>query len=226
MNYLTHYYYNIRHPLLTSVSPEFHFGAALPDILSVYDRHLRFHPSEIRAIQSELGHGILNHLEMDAFFHRSVFFKNSYEGIRILLTQTVPKELDIRPFFLAHVLVEILLDHLLLVQSPDLGRRFYSAIGSVDIKETIRLLEAHFSKRLYGLDELINKFLVTRFLESYIDIHNLIYPVNRMLARTRQQVFEWNDPAIVRNIFEPSLRLIEQNIPLLNDAFTKTFMNL
>ena len=225
MNYLTHYYFNTRQPALSSASSEFHFGAALPDILSVYDRNLRFHPSAIRTTQNELWHGILNHLEMDAFFHRSDFFNNSYEEIRVILTQTVPEELNIRPFFLAHVLVEILLDHLLLVQSEDLGRRFYASIGSVDVQEMTRLLEAFFLRRLDGLEELINKFLVTRFLESYIDINNLIYPINRMLTRTRQQPFDMHDHVVADNILQPSLRIVMNYFPALTQQFDRTFLN-
>lgn len=225
MNYLTHYYFNTRQPVLASASAEFHFGVALPDILSVYDRTLRFHPSHIPVDKNELWHGILNHLEMDAFFHRSEFFKNSYEEIRIILTHSIPKDLHIRPFFLAHVLVEILLDHLLLVQSADLGRRFYSSIDAIDIKEIVRLLEVFFSQKLDGFEELTNKFLVTRFLESYIELNNLIYPVNRMLTRTRQQPFDIHDNDVVDRILQPSLIVVLNHFPMLSEQFELTYLN-
>lgn len=225
MNYLTHYYFNTRQPVLASASAEFHFGAALPDILSVYDRTLRFHPSHIPVDHNELRHGILNHLEMDTFFHRSEFFKNSYEEIRVILTQTVPQDLHIRPFFLAHVLVEILLDHLLLTRSADLAQRFYSAIDSIHPKDIIRLLEACFSRRLEGLEELINKFLVTRFLESYIELDNLVYPINRMLTRTRQQPFDIHDNSVVDLILQPSLLVVTGQFLKLTHEFERAFLN-
>lgn len=225
MNYLTHFYFNRQLPVLTSVSSEFHFGVALPDILSVYDRSLRFHPSHIHPNENGLWQGILNHLQMDAFFHRSDFFKSSYEDIRIILKQTIPSEWNIRPFFLAHVLVEILLDHVLLKASSDLAQRFYSSIGSVNVNEIIRLLEDFFSRKLDGLENLVNKFLVTRFLESYIDLNNLIYPVNRMLSRTRQQAFDIHDKEIVVNVLQPSLIIVKNHFPVLTEQFSKTFLN-
>ena len=224
MNYLTHFHFNTLQPVYASASDEFHFGVALPDILSVYDRTLRFHPSKITG-QEELWLGIHNHMDMDTFFHRSVFFKNSYEAIRIILNQSISPAMNIRPFFLAHVLVEILLDHLLLLRSSNLALRFYRTIGSVNVTEIVRLLERHFERKLEGLEDLINKFLVTRFLESYIQLDQLIFPVNRMLTRTRQQPFELTDNSIVNKIFEPSLDTVTKNFPMLTDQFNKTFMN-
>ncbi|MBX7151681.1 hypothetical protein K1X84_08570, partial [bacterium] len=60
------------------MSPDFHFGVSLPDILSVYDRKLRFHESAITKLMSDEPHvmvwkGIHNHLRADAFFHQSEF---------------------------------------------------------------------------------------------------------------------------------------------------------
>ncbi|MBL7994145.1 hypothetical protein JNM05_02140 [bacterium] len=225
MNYLTHYYFNAQRPLYASASAEFHFGVVLPDIMSVYDRTLRFHASQIHASDNALWQGILNHLEMDSFFHRSDFFKNSYDGTRNILKKEISEKLNIRPFFLAHVLVEILLDHLLLIQSSDLARRFYKSIGAVRVKDIVHILENHFELKLDGLDDLINKFLVTRFLETYIDLNNLIYPVNRMLTRTRQQAFDINDKALVSGILQPSLLIVKDHFPELIRQFGKTFLN-
>ncbi|NUM81021.1 hypothetical protein HUU42_09460, partial [bacterium] len=78
MNFLTHYYCNAGRNL----SPDFHFGVALPDILSVYDRALRFHePAIIKLIaeqpKNKLWQGIHNHLRADAFFLQSDFFKKT-----------------------------------------------------------------------------------------------------------------------------------------------------
>lgn len=225
MNYLTHFYFNARQPLYASATSEFHFGVALPDILSVYDRTLRFHPFRIHTNPSELWRGILNHIQMDAFFHRSDFFKNSYEDIRTILNKTIPPEMNIRPFFLAHILVEVLLDHYLLRETPDLSHRFYSFLDRINTKEIIRILEKFFARRLDGLEELINKFLVTRFLESYINLDNLIYPVNRMLTRTRQQAFDIHDRSIVERVLQPSLLIVTNRFPILMQQFSKSFLN-
>lgn len=225
MNYLTHYYFNTQRSVYASASAEFHFGVVLPDILSVYDRSLRFHTSQIHANHDELWQGIINHLEMDTFFHRSDFFKNSYDGTRNILKKEISEKLNIRPFFLAHILVEILLDHELLTQSSDLARRFYESIGAVRIKDIVHILEKHFDHKLDGLDVLINKFLVTRFLETYIDLNNLIYPVNRMLTRTRQEALDVHDKILVGNILQPSLRMVRDHFPKLIHQFGKTFLN-
>jgi hypothetical protein len=225
MNYLTHYYVNTLRPEYTAPSPDFHFGAALPDILSVYDRNLRFHPSVIESGQNDLWKGIQNHLQMDTFFHRSDFFKKSYEEIRNHLTRVLSPELNIRPFFLAHVMAEILLDHYLLKRSPDLARRFYEQLTGPDVKNIIRILEEHFNSKLEGLAELINKFLVTRFLEGYIELENLIYPVNRMLTRTRQQAINIQGIAVTKEILQPSLGIVSENFPLLIHQFNKEFLN-
>ncbi len=225
MNYLTHFYFNTLRPEYSSVSPDFHFGVALPDILSVYDRSLRFHAGPSDNFPADMWMGIQNHLQMDAFFHKSEFFKVSYEQIRQHLAVSIPAHLDIRPFFLAHVLVEILLDHYILNREPELARKFYTQLHQPDAKRLVKAMEEHFGKNLGGLSDLINKFLVTRFLEGYIELDHLIYPVNRMLMRTRQQVFELNDPVLTANILSPSLKIVTHNFPRLIQQFNKEFLN-
>ena len=212
MNYLTHFYFNTKQAVYDSASPDFHFGVAFPDILSVYDRSLRFHSEDAKGLPDDFWMGIQNHLQMDAFFHKSEFFKTSYEEIRRHLTAAIPHQLDIRPFFLAHVIMEILLDHYLLNREPDLARKFYTQLHKCDIKLIVAATEEHFAQNMNGLGDLLNKFLVTRFLEGYIELEKLIYPVNRMLMRTRQQVFELNDPTLTQNILEPSLEIVSENI--------------
>jgi acyl carrier protein phosphodiesterase len=225
MNYLTHFYFNTQQPVYNSVSEYFHFGVVFPDILSVYDRSLRFHSEDASGLPDDFWMGIRNHLQMDIFFHKSEFFKTSYEQIRRHLTAAIPLQLDIRPFFLAHVIVEILLDHYLLNKNPDLALKFYSQLLKCDVKQIVTSTEKHFSLDLIGLGDLIHKFLVTRFLEGYIELNNLIYPVNRMLMRTHQQVFELNDPELIQNILKPSLSIVSVNIPMLMQEFNKEFLN-
>lgn len=188
MNFLTHYYCNA----VRNHNPDFHFGVALPDILSAYNRELRFHePAIIKLIadrpEINLWKGIHNHLRADAFFHQSEFFKKTYDEIRPLLAQRIPATHNVRPFFLAHILVEMLTDHVLLKSNSSLGDEFYKAMQAADHAGIKNMIEQYFQKPLPGIENHFRIFLQERFLASYDSLNEIVHAMNRVIRRTRQE---------------------------------------
>ncbi len=217
MNYLAHYYFNAIQKNVPG--GDFHFGVALPDLVSGYDRRFRFHLSrvELELNGSEnraLWLGVKNHLATDAFFHQSQFFKRSYDAVRQLCIRSLPRELNVRVFFLAHIAVEILLDHALLKSHPALANEFYTALSRTSGTAARTVLEDFFGHPLDRFDIFVNKFMVLRFLESYIDLQNVIGAMNRMLARARQAPIT---ELSFHSVLEEALETIETNFSIIAD---------
>ncbi|MBX7152465.1 ACP phosphodiesterase, partial [bacterium] len=183
------------------------------------DRKLRFHESAITKLMSDEPHvmvwkGIHNHLRADAFFHQSEFFKKTYDKIRPLLVRRIPVSHNARPFFLAHILVEMLTDHVLLKSNPSLADEFYNAMQSAHHDDIKKMIEHYFQKPLPGIENHFRIFLQERFLASYTSLEEIVHALNRVIRRTRQEPF---DPGFVTVLSDCTV-IIDQDFPIfIND---------
>ena len=185
MNYLTHFYLNQANP-----DSEFHFGVALPDLLSVHNRQLRFQSDKARFFAAQSGRpalwdGIQNHLSVDRDFHISPIFKELQAEVHSELMRRIPK-VPYRLFFVAHILIEITFDHLLLARNPNLAQNFYSHLEQVPRRGILSELESFFESPIAGLEKHLDRFMEIRFLQGYRESDQLLVPINRMLQRTGQ----------------------------------------
>src|SRR2546423_7224284 len=128
MNYLAHAWV-----LPAGSSPARVLGCALPDLLSAYDRRApRLTAPIARALGGELGRGVLAHAVADACFHELPAFRDGCSELRPLADDLRQKGARVRGFFLAHVLLEILLDACVLERGA--GLAYYEALGGADLE--------------------------------------------------------------------------------------------
>jgi hypothetical protein len=90
-----------------------------------------------------------------------------------------------RPHFLGHILVELLLDAALIAEDPRGVDAYYRALAAVDAR---RVAEA--VGRMNGADasplvEIIERFLAMRFLYDYVEDEPLAYRLNQVMRRVR-----------------------------------------
>jgi hypothetical protein len=221
MNFLTHFFFDRRYggPGTTAA---FQFGVAVPDLLIAYDRGLRFSRTRVDERvelfpHSGLWRGVRHHLAVDRFFHGSRFFHDSYDSIRHFLVHHLPSTVTCRRFFLAHLVVEILLDHALLGRDPSLAASFYTRLGQIS-RSTVRAeLESFFERPLPELTAHLDRFMRIRFLEHYAVIEDLHEPVNRMLQRTRQEPIPADYLGQWRSLMVSCRQVILANLPALVD---------
>ncbi|MDF1663561.1 MAG: hypothetical protein P1V97_17450 [Planctomycetota bacterium] len=210
MNYLTHYFFN------RGVSDhDFHIGVAVPDMLSSFNRKAR--PNFDRARQfveeDDVGEeksflkGVINHEYGDQIFHSSDYFKHFTGEIkRCYRARTFPG-MRVRSWFLAHITLEIALDHALIQTDPDLVDDFYDAFdrcGHNKISEnTVSIL--HKESLGQGFGAYIQRFKSTRFLEHYRNLEGITEAVNRVCLRARQDPFEGKNRMALTELLEQSL---------------------
>lgn len=228
LNFLTHYYFNRMYLPELAGESAYHFGAALPDMLSAYDRSLRFSKNHVvrhlaRSAQPRLWAGVLNHILIDGFFHQSVFFRSLNEEIRQRLVTALPPNIDARRFFLSHIFVELLLDHHLLRREPSLADEFYEVLGyHPEAKDE---MEAFFHRELVNMDAHFERFRQLRFLTAYDEIEKLAHPVNRMLIRTRQNAFPSEENERLIGLLHHSYRLVAGHFDQLVGEVSEFYEN-
>lgn len=195
MNYLAHGWHCLEAPYVLA-------GTAAPDWLCVVDRRLRLRPRRMPQwlegadrVRAELARGVLRHHADDAWFHQSEAFTALQLQFALLLREVLPGDEGFRPTFVAHVLVELLLDAALAEEQPSRLAAYYrvlealnpQALAAALVPMTTRLDAAEGERPAEAatarLALLIGRFLEERFLYDYADDAKLLTRLNRVLRR-------------------------------------------
>jgi hypothetical protein len=185
MNFLSHYYFdrdttNCYHTL----------GTVLPDLLKNADKNIIIHPEKLQHPDKSINDIILGwrkHLEVDRFFHSSGFFTARSHVMKNLLAPAIEGS-PVKPFFLGHIALEIILDNLLITTGKISTDDFYShlnACNTLTIKEFLNFSGLKETDRFF---EFFDEFKKSRYLETYAQNDKITYALKRICMRV------WKDP--------------------------------
>jgi hypothetical protein len=185
MNFLSHYYFdrdttNCYHTL----------GTVLPDLLKNADKSIIIHPEKLHhstpAI-NDLIKGWQKHLEVDRYFHSSDFFITRSHEVKLFLKPAIVGS-PVKPFFLGHIAIELVLDNLLLTTGRVSVNDFYAHLSSCNneiIREFLNFAGLQDTDRFFRFYE---KFKSNRYLESYAETQQIAYALKRICMRI------WDNP--------------------------------
>jgi hypothetical protein len=185
MNFLSHYYFdrdttNCYHTL----------GTVLPDLLKNADKTINIHPEKLHHPDKNINDILLGwhkHVEVDRFFHSSGFFVERSHAVKNLLAPAITGS-PVKPFFLGHIALEILLDNLLITNNKVSVDDFYGHLNSCKtevIKEFLNFSGLKDTDRFF---KFYDGFKTSRYLESYVHNHQVTYALKRICMRV------WHDP--------------------------------
>ena len=149
-------------------------------------------------------------MAVDRHFHNSQFFHKHTHAIRDLIIPAL-KDSVVRPSFLAHISLELMLDSTLLTENHLDAEDLY-----VHLRQADRLLLQRFLER-NNLDDtahfftFFEKFIQANYLNSYRESQNLMYALNRICMRV------WKDPLNETQIQNLSAILKEYHESLQED---------
>ncbi|QDU77772.1 hypothetical protein Pan97_48510 [Bremerella volcania] len=185
MNYFAH-----GRPFLDQ--PYFLAGTAVPDWLNVVDRKCRARSKKALplcessdAMEAQVAAGIVQHHADDDWFHRTEEFNRLQWDFTKRIRDFLGKDSGLRPSFLGHILVELLLDSALIEDDPDELDAYYAALKEVDgalVQQTVQRIAERPAERL---DWFIGRFVEVRFLEDYPDDEKLLYRLNQVMQRVK-----------------------------------------
>ena len=216
MNFLSHFYFERENPNDFIV-----MGVLLPDLVKNADKSWNLNPQNnpnlyqnIPAYDSLLT-GWKRHLEVDRLFHSSAFFQTQTAILKQMILPAVQTG-PVKAFFLAHIGLELMLDHLLLSHNL------------VDVDHLYRQLQVAHSKPLNGFltlaalpDEqrfkrFLDDFISSRYLFRYDNIESITYSLNRICMRL------WPDPFNEEQLAIMSKKLVAYK-QQLEDKFLSIF---
>lgn len=185
MNYFAHALHHLDRPYFVA-------GTALPDWLSVVDRRVRLRAKNVEPFSdgtgtpaAELAAGVLQHLEDDAWFHKTAAFAVASAELTVLLRDALPSDDGHRPAFLGHILTEMLLDAILIDRHPERLAGYYALLARLDgqiIEESANRMARNTTDRLH---EFVPLFARERFLSDYGDSNRLLYRLNQIMRRVK-----------------------------------------
>ena len=223
MNFLSHYYFERENPNENMV-----MGVVLPDFVKNAHKDWNLHPQKEEALfnTNPVHHSILNgwkrHLETDRLFHNSNFFIAQTATLKQLILPAVATG-PVKPFFLAHIALELLLDHLLVSQGKINIQNFYEQLQQANTPALDLFLEKAKLPDLQLFSKFLNNFISSRYLLSYQKTENITYALNRICMRLWENPFTDNQLAILTEQLESFKQTITLNYL---DIFTEIEISL
>lgn len=185
MNFLSHYYFD-----RDTTSCYFILGTVLPDLLKNADKSIIIHPEKLyhpKPAINDLITGWQKHLEVDRYFHSSHFFTTRSHQLKNLLLLAI-KGSPVKPFFLGHIALELILDNLLITTRKISVNDFYDHLSSCQTEIIDEFLTFAGLKDTEVFFRFYEKFKKSRYLETYVDTQQIAYALKRICMRV------WNDP--------------------------------
>jgi len=167
-------------------------GTAVPDWLCVADRAVRVRSKDAAPLAADaddqaaaVAAGIVRHCDDDRWFHATRTFAELSLQIAKMARAALPDDEGMRPSFLGHILVELLLDAALTEQDSARLQAYYDALDEVDpaaVQATVNRIARRPTDRLALF---IPIFRRERFLWDYLDDGKLLARLNQVMCRVK-----------------------------------------
>jgi hypothetical protein len=183
VNYFAHGRHCIERPYLLA-------GTAVPDWLSVVDRRARARSRAARPFLQardqrlvDLAAGVLKHHADDDWFHGTRAFAELNWEFTVAIRDRLPPDDGLRPSFLGHILVELLLDAELIAEAPSRLDDYYAAMRKLDPEYVAWGIQRMTSRPIDRLPHWIERFSSERFLYDYGEDAKLLVRLNMVMRR-------------------------------------------
>ncbi len=183
MNFLSHYYFDRFETSAYKV-----LGGLLPDFLKNANKDWKIHPNRFKELIfadiscKDIYFGWEQHLTIDKYFHSSTFFRTYTSDMRRELAEAFILS-PIRPSFLAHISLELLLDGILIKQQLIHTQKFYLHLESTKKEVVDRFLNQCNIQETDDYHRFIRMFLKERYMDSYTDKSKILYALGRIAKR-------------------------------------------
>lgn len=191
-------------------------GTVLPDLIKNANKDWNLHPQKREQIfvGNSLLKGWKRHLEVDLIFHSSAFFNQEMAKLKLLLLPIL-KDSPVRPSFLSHIGVELVLDHLLVENRKIDINAFYNHLEAVDHDFLHAFLTKSGSEDTEQFFKFFNSFKSSRYLLSYQKLENISYALQRICMRLWQNPFK-----------EETVLLLTQQLEIYKVSLEKNYLDI
>jgi hypothetical protein len=194
-------------------SPYFLAGTAVPDWLNVVARRVKARSKRAQEFVDDadprlaaLAQGVMQHHADDGWFHETTAFAELSWQLTARVRDALPPDDGLRPSFLGHILVELLLDAALIAEEPGRLEAYYAALAAVDpafVQHAVGRMATGVPERLA---EFLPLFIREGFLWDYRDDGKLWVRLNQVMRRVNLPPL----PEALCELLPEARRLIEE----------------
>ncbi len=183
MNFLSHFYFD-----QTCTDPHLVLGTVLPDLVKnangAWKLHPQKHPELFQndPVFQSIFMGWERHLAVDKYFHSSPFFDKHTRQLRLEIAPFL-QQTEVRPSFLAHISLELLLDGLLITENGIKVADFYQHLKNCNREKIETFLTLNQVNETDLFFKFFDSFTQSCYLNSYSDTHQIVYALNRICMR-------------------------------------------
>jgi len=183
MNFLSHYYFD-----RYSKDDALVMGTVLPDFIKNTNKEWNLYPQKEESLftadpsLNSYLQGWKRHIEVDRIFHNSYFFEARHLELKELILPVMQGS-PVKPFFLSHIGLELVLDHLLIADDKINVQSFYDHLAKANNSSLALFLDKAGIESSDLFSNFMKNFLSSRYLLSYQKIENLTYALNRICMR-------------------------------------------
>ncbi|PRY55384.1 hypothetical protein B0I27_101353 [Arcticibacter pallidicorallinus] len=211
MNFLSHFYFD-----RDEENPYRIMGIVLPDLLKNANKEWNLRPEKNEHLflhddsQRGLLEGWKRHLEVDRYFHSSEFFRRHTSILRL---QIVPHLLhsNVRPSFVAHIALELMLDSLLLTELNLNSSRFYTQLTNADEDMLDNFLLLNNIPEPSTFFNFLEGFIRSKYLESYREPKDIMYAIGKICQRIWPQPFTDEEKFRIATILTAYLEVLKED---------------
>jgi hypothetical protein len=208
MNFLSHYYFD-----RDTTDSYFTLGIVLPDLLKNADKTIVLHPEHLVHTNPEVNSiigGWNKHLLVDKYFHSANFFLTHSHNLKSVLTSVITGS-PVKPFFLGHIAIELMLDNLLITTNEINVSEFYDHLDKCEDDIIREFLNFAGVKRPDVFFKFHNEFKRSRYLNTYVNIEQITYALKRICMRI------WPNPFTPQQEQEMTGILLNYRLGLMDD---------
>ncbi|WP_231462020.1 MULTISPECIES: ACP phosphodiesterase [unclassified Pedobacter] len=215
MNFLSHFYFD-----RNTTDANIVMGTVLPDLIKNAAKDANLYPQKNEFLfignpdEENLLAGWKRHLAVDLHFHSSPFFFAKTAELKQLLIPILENAV-IRPSFLAHIGLELLLDHLLIEHNLIQVHHFYDKLIAVKKEYLSDFLDHCGLKNPDIFFKFLEQFISSKYLLSYQKLDNISYALNRICMRL------WPE-----TLNEHQLNQLTLQLSLFKEKLEKDFMDI
>ncbi|HEX7367908.1 MAG TPA: hypothetical protein VF273_12465 [Pelobium sp.] len=202
MNFLSHYYFD-----KDKNSPYEVFGMLLPDLLKNADKSWTIHPEKKEQLflkhpnQAAILKGWKRHLLVDRIFHNSPYFKHHQHQLKLSLSQAITSS-PVKPFFIGHIGIELLLDNLLITQKLLSVEKLFDQLKQVSEAEIELFLTFNQIPDQQKFLRYFDSFITNQYVYSYAEEEKITYAIKKICMRL------WDNPFTAEQELAITERLI------------------
>jgi len=168
-------------------------GVVLPDLVKNAHKDWNLNPHRQDTLFSSnpnhqsLLKGWRKHIEVDRLFHSSDFFREQTAILKQMILPAVSSG-PVKPFFLAHIALELVLDHLLITKGKINVNKFYDQLSKANTEDLQSFLLLAGIADIQLFEKFLTGYISSKYLLSYQKTENITYALNRICMRL------WPDP--------------------------------